>query len=146
MPSLWIIWIIVQEYGYSLIFASSKLYGSTILPEEVLCRTGANRTLTSSYPATDYHRLQPTKQQQYIDYKLHYGLRYNPTRPNGRNGTQEHPLRERKKFLPPKLSYEPPLLSVFHIISFVNGPCVPRRQPATVEGHVLDNSTVWTGV
>uniref|UniRef100_A0A182S3X0 CUB domain-containing protein n=1 Tax=Anopheles funestus TaxID=62324 RepID=A0A182S3X0_ANOFN len=146
MPSLWIVWIIFQEYGYSLI-ASSKLYASTTVPEEVHCRTGgANRTLASSFPV-DYQRLQRTKQQQYIDYKLHYGLRYNPSKPNGRNGTQEHPLRERKKFLPPKSPYEPPLLSVFHIISFVNGPCVPRRQSSTVEGNVgLDNHTVWTGV
>uniref|UniRef100_A0A182YK70 CUB domain-containing protein n=1 Tax=Anopheles stephensi TaxID=30069 RepID=A0A182YK70_ANOST len=143
MPSWWIICIIIQEYGYSLIVATSKLPGSTILPEEVLCRTGANRTLAASFPD---QRVRPTKQQQYIDYKLHYGLRYNPTRPNGRNGTQEQPLRERKKFLPPKLSYEPPLLSVFHIISFVNGPCVPRRQPAAVEGNVPDNATVWSGV
>ncbi|XP_050069689.1 uncharacterized protein LOC126557831 [Anopheles maculipalpis] len=139
MPSLWIIWIIVQEYGYSLIFASSKLYGSTNLPEDAHCRTGVNRTLVASFPVA---------KQQYIDYKLHYGLRYNPTRPNDRNVTQEHPLRERKKFLPPKqLSYEPPLLSVFHIISFVNGPCVPRQPPAIMEGSVPGaNGTIWTGV
>uniref|UniRef100_A0A182LXQ4 CUB domain-containing protein n=1 Tax=Anopheles culicifacies TaxID=139723 RepID=A0A182LXQ4_9DIPT len=136
MPSLWIVWLIVQEYGYSLI-ASSKLYGSTRVPEEVHCRTGgANRSLTTTFPL-DYQRLQPTKQQQYIDYKLHYGLRYNPNRSSSRNGTQE-----RKKLLPPKSPYEPPSLSVFHIISFVNGPCVPRRQPSTV----VENSTVWTGV
>ncbi|XP_053662451.1 uncharacterized protein LOC128711591 [Anopheles marshallii] len=146
MPSVWLVWLIVQEYGYSLI-ASSKLYGSTNVPDEVHCRTGTNRTLPSSFPV-DYQRLQPTKQQQYIDYKLHYGLRYNPSKPNVRNGTQEqHPLRERKKFLPPKTPYEPPLLSVFHIISFVNGPCVPRRQVSTVEGNVgHDNGTIWTGV
>uniref|UniRef100_A0A182K6E3 CUB domain-containing protein n=1 Tax=Anopheles christyi TaxID=43041 RepID=A0A182K6E3_9DIPT len=136
MPSLWIVWIIVQEYGYSLI-ASSKLHA-----EEGCHQAAANRTLATGtpFPHDDYQeRYRPaSKPQQYIDYKLHYGLRYNP--PPHRNVTQE---RERKKLLlPPKqTTYEPPsppLLSVFHIISFVNGPCVPRGQP--------DNATAWAGV
>uniref|UniRef100_A0A182P7M9 CUB domain-containing protein n=1 Tax=Anopheles epiroticus TaxID=199890 RepID=A0A182P7M9_9DIPT len=137
MPSLWIVsWIVVQEYGYSL---ASKLPGA--LSEEG-CRPGANRTLAllSSFP----HDYQP----QYIDYKQHYGLRYNPPRPNKTHPAPSPPLngngthvRERKKLLP---HHPPQLLSVFHIISFVNGPCVPRQQQQptglyNVTGH-------WTGI
>uniref|UniRef100_A0A182NVI9 CUB domain-containing protein n=1 Tax=Anopheles dirus TaxID=7168 RepID=A0A182NVI9_9DIPT len=84
----------------------------------------------------------------YIDYKRHYGLRYNPRRTSNRNGTREQPLRERKKLLPPKPQpYEPPLLSVFHIISFANVPCVPRRQPSTLDTvDRLAETSHWAGV
>ncbi|XP_053678107.1 uncharacterized protein LOC128728506 [Anopheles nili] len=119
MPSaLWVVWIVLHEYGTGV--------GASTVPE-VRCGTGLNRTLHQPFP------VDPLP-QRYLDYKAHYGLRYDPRRTVVRNGTLEHPVRERKKLFPPRLPYDPPLLSVFNIISFVNGPCVVRRVGPVKEG------------
>uniref|UniRef100_A0A182PZM7 CUB domain-containing protein n=1 Tax=Anopheles farauti TaxID=69004 RepID=A0A182PZM7_9DIPT len=145
MPFVWVLWFVFQTCGHSAVASSKVCEGVESLPEEPLCRTTVNRTLPAGSPTVDFPRLVSTSQQHYIDYKLHYGLRYNPRRASGRNGTREHPNRElRKKPLPPKLPpYDPPLLSVFHIISFANGPCVPRRQPSVMES---GESSPWRGI
>uniref|UniRef100_A0A182TZJ7 CUB domain-containing protein n=1 Tax=Anopheles melas TaxID=34690 RepID=A0A182TZJ7_9DIPT len=138
MSSLWIVWIIVQEYGYVLTTAN-KLQPRG---DEGCDRASVNRTIAHDNPHEP--RLALAAKPQYIDYKLHYGLRYNPPplQASARNLSQE---RQRKNLL---LSagqlgahdepLAPPLLTVFHIISFVNGPCVSRSHP--------DDGTTWAGV
>ncbi|KFB36784.1 hypothetical protein ZHAS_00003944 [Anopheles sinensis] len=193
MPSLWIVWIIFQEYGYAS-STSGKAHESLLssAPEMInLCRTmksdrhgTSNRTILAKdnqleavqdilhpepVPFTVYQPSPTIKHQhqlQYIDYKLHYGLRYNPRYDGSKANVQRHPsskntsswnatkvslpalgvspIRERNKLIPPKQYETPavPLLSVINIITFVNGPCVPRRNAPGNTSSVVS----WMGI